>query len=94
MPCEFHESCVCNASHEKSGKVGKKSGRRYAPAVVVFVHPGSGENAVIASLEEGAGVFHRRDAPLRDAEGERIHPAVRVYPPDFVINYKNYIREG
>ena len=23
MPCKFHESCVCNASHEKSGKVGK-----------------------------------------------------------------------
>ena len=22
MPCKFHESCVCNASHEKSGKVG------------------------------------------------------------------------
>ena len=23
VPCKFHESCVCNASHEKSGKVGK-----------------------------------------------------------------------
>ena len=24
MPCKFQESCVCNASHEKSGKVGRK----------------------------------------------------------------------
>ena len=24
MPCKFQESCVCNASHEKSGKVGKR----------------------------------------------------------------------
>lgn len=23
MPCKFQESCVCNASHEKSGKVGR-----------------------------------------------------------------------
>ena len=30
MPCKFQESCVCNASHEKSGKVGKEYGAALA----------------------------------------------------------------
>ena len=57
MPCEFHESCVCNASHEKSGKVG--------------------------------GTIFSRSLNW-EREAEKIRPPA----PDFVINYKNYIREG